>query len=173
MIEYAIRRLKEDLASKQQHPLGWLFSRETILVPMPKSAPLKDKAALWIPRRLCGAMRAQGLGSHIEELVERVEAVPKSAYAAPGDRPTPTRHYDTMRARRTMIPDVPIIVVDDVITRGATALGAVSRLRDLHIARNVYVFALFRAISQGEVEQMLAPVSGTVTLRRWGPQREP
>lgn len=58
-----------------------------------------------------------------------------------------------------------VLVVDDVITKGSTALAAASRLGDLYPKADVKIFALVR--TKGlvvDIERILDPAIGTVRL---------
>ena len=62
IIDYAARRVREELP---QLPLPRrLLQPEVTLVPAPKSTPLCQNA-LWVPRRLCEALKAQGLAANV------------------------------------------------------------------------------------------------------------
>lgn len=73
---------------------------DVVLVPTPRRAPLASKDALWPGRLLAEALVRGGLGARVLPCLTRTEAVPKSAFAAPGERPIPERHYATMRVER-------------------------------------------------------------------------
>src|SRR6266487_4662084 len=62
---------------------------------------------------------------------KRVAAVPKAAYAAGSDRPTPQQHLETMGVQGVLgLNPTEILVVDDVVTKGAMLLACVSLLQD-------------------------------------------
>ena len=58
-----------------------------------------------------------------------------------------------------------IILVDDVITRGATTLGAVNKLKDAFPNATIRVFAVMRTISNSdEFSEIIQPRVGTIRL---------
>ncbi|MCY2959174.1 MAG: hypothetical protein NTY35_03330 [Planctomycetota bacterium] len=62
-----------------------------------------------------------------------------------------------------------VLVVDDVITRGAVGLAAVSLLRQQMPDADIRVFAMIRTISSPEdFRQLLDPCSGVVALQADG-----
>jgi adenine/guanine phosphoribosyltransferase-like PRPP-binding protein len=66
------------------------------------------------------------------------------------------------------------VIVDDVVTRGSTLLGAASLLTDVLSCRKVSAFAAVRTMSELEdVPAMVAPAVGTITHRRGQLVREP
>lgn len=170
LIEYAVRRLFEEMTRE----LAELLPATATFVPMPRSAPFPPASkggqnVLWVTRRICEALQAMHLGAGWMPCLERVVAVPKSAYAGPGGRPSPQRHYDSFRVNKLLAPTQRVVVVDDVITKGATAIAAASRIKEAMPDVEVSVFALLR--TRGlipEVEQIVSPTIGTVQLTRGG-----
>lgn len=108
--------------------LAEVLGPEVTLVPAPKSAPLV-KGALWPAARICQELIRQGLGKEILPCVRRVTAVPKSAFAAPGLRPTPQQHLDSMAAGPVLSEPSRVTVIDDIVTKGATLLAVASHVR--------------------------------------------
>ncbi|MBI1664074.1 MAG: hypothetical protein IS860_11460 [Nitrosopumilus sp.] len=67
-----------------------------------------------------------------------------------------------------------IVLVDDVITPGATTLGAVNRLADAFPNAKIRVFAAMRTISNpDEFSEIIQPCIGTITLLNENTWREP
>jgi hypoxanthine phosphoribosyltransferase len=101
-------------------------------------------------------------------------AVPKSARAAPGERPPISLQYESLRAHSMVDVSDRILVVDDVVTKGATAVAAVSRLEEVYPEAQIALFATIR--TRGlvpEIEHILDPVVGTIRLADDEPNREP
>ena len=144
------------------------------LVPMPGHAPFKDPAGShWSARELCQHLACSGLASDWRPLLSRTEAVPKSAFCKPEDRPTVERHAETMTVSPELGVGEVITVVDDVITRGATMLAAVSLLAQAYPSATVRGFALIRSDTDCPIREVKSPVRGTVTVVPWGTKREP
>lgn len=149
------------------------FGDQVTLVPAPRSAPLPE-GALWPSLDICQAMVARGLAAATLPCVERTEAVPKSAFAKPGERPTPQRHYDTMAAEAQLEVPATLVVVDDFVTKGSTLLAAASRVAEAFPASNVLAFALVR--TKGivpEIDAILEPCIGEITYELATIRREP
>jgi hypothetical protein len=146
--------------------LGDFFS-DVVLVPVPGSAPLAT-GAVGRGVVICNALHAAGLGLEVRELVDRAAPVQKSATAAPVDRPTAAAHLASMRAKNAL--DVPrrVLLVDDVVTRGATLLAAASCLVAAFPTIEVRGFALLRAKSQDDIESMRDPRIGHIELAENG-----
>lgn len=153
------------------------LAKDVILVPMPKSSPLVSNTnALWVPREICKALNALGFGARVETLVERVKAVPKSSYAkTAADRASPQIHMESMKATRSSILEERITIVDDVITRGATLLGAASVLRESFPNAEIRGFAFIRTSkNKYHIDSILDPCLGIATMQPDGfSNREP
>lgn len=140
-----------------------LLGATTILVPTPGSA-VHRAGSLWVPLKICEALRARGLAASVEILLQRTVAVPKSAFAGRGARPNAQRHYDTIAATPAAAATDRIVLVDDVVTSGATLLGAASKLVDLYPEIPIVAFAAVRAVSGGDVANLRDPVRGAITM---------
>jgi len=106
--------------------------------------------------------------------LERVVAVPKSAFAARGERPSIDRHIESMRAGLDLSMGT-VTLVDDVVTKGATLLAAASVITEAFPRVEVRAFALIRTCGLvPEVDQIVDPTFGTITRNSWGSaRREP
>lgn len=154
--------------------LSHVLGPEVSLVPIPRSAPIKP-GTLWPAERICRALHAQGLAADVLPFLERIKAVHKSSTAAPKERATPEVHYESLRAivSPTLIPPRRITIVDDVITRGATFLGAYPHVAAAFPGIPIYCFAIVRTDSYKEIESIVDPIEGTISMRHGQPHREP
>jgi hypothetical protein len=145
MIEFVVRRLREEI---EDSVLEDLFTEDTVLVPAPGSAPLRRTGGsqLWPTRRVCDAMVAAGFGREVAPLLKRIEMVPKSAFVRPGEqRPGPAQHARTIEVATDLtVAAERFVIVDDVLTRGATMLGCASRLAQVYPDVEILGFALAR-----------------------------
>jgi len=105
------------------------FKPDTILVPTPKSSLMRPDT-LWVPERIAKALVSVGLGKEVLSCLFRRIPVPKAARSLPHMRPNAAKHYETIGIRSGLSPPDEILLVDDVVTRGATFLGAANRLAD-------------------------------------------
>ncbi len=132
------------------------------LVPMPRSAPLKS-GALWPAAALAEAMLASGLGVAVCPVLERAVAVRKSAYCLPGERPAPGEHTASLRVVAALPMGVKrAVIIDDIVTRGASLLGAARRLRASVDAAEILGFAAVRRVDDAEFVAMMAPCTGLI-----------
>jgi hypothetical protein len=174
--ERAIPFLAARLRSRlDEYPfLKYYFGTQVVLVPAPRSSPLKGEA-LWPTLRICEALVAAGLAERVEPYLERVKPVRKSATAGPGERPEPADHYDSVALKRKGVLGVPttITLVDDVITRGATFVGLLPHLQATFPNAAIRCFAFVRTVSSGEITQVLDPVEGTIIFDGGVLKRQP
>ena len=153
------------------------FQSKPVLVPVPKSSPIRP-GDLWVPQRIADSMVKEGLGRDVQPCLERHTAVLKSAYSPPSKRPKVRQHYDSFSVEAlTDLDD--LVLVDDVVTRGATFLGAARRLRERFPNAQIRAFALIcTRSSPAEFSTFEDPRVGRITLqgdesyRHLGPHKQ-
>lgn len=124
---------------------------------------------LWVPMRIATALVKMGLGKEVVSCLVRDDPVPKAASSVPNERPTAIQHYESMSVQGLLSTPDEILLVDDVVTRGATLLGAANRLADVFPQTRIRAFATMRTISNpNEFEKVLVPCVGTIELRGSG-----
>ena len=143
------------------------LARNVTLVAVPGRAPLAPGASSRT-QTICDALLRCGLAREVVALLERIEPVLKSAYAAPVERPLAEQHYATMAMTPSLLVPTRVLLVDDVVTRGATLLGAASRIKEAFPACEVRGFALVRTESFDEVTVVRDPKVGTIEIARTG-----
>jgi hypothetical protein len=168
--DYAARRLADELSAS---PLRGLFLGDPLLVPVPRSSRSVE-GGIWPAFNIAAALVRHGIGAALLPCLTRVNAVPKSAFAAAGTRPKPGEHFESIECRSMVTDRPPLCLIDDVITKGATLLGAASRLQQTFPQANISAFALVRTLGFVEdIERIVEPAVGTVSLRGDEAVREP
>src|SRR6267143_3540503 len=142
-------------------------------MPIPRSAPLRSRDALWPARRICEALVAANLGAIVVPALVRHTAVQKSAIAPAGQRPGPIDHLNSAKVDidSTVSAKQGITLVDDFITRGAHFLGMYPLVANAFPHQTISCFALVRTNSFEEVTAMIAPVTGTIKNHGGRPSR--
>lgn len=127
VIALAAKRARETLPV---YPfLKTCLGSHVALVPMPRST-LQKSGALWPAHRICQALLQEGLGREILPCLRRSKPVQKAALAAPGQRPEPEDHYNSISVSVDLIQrPTEITVIDDVITRGSSFVGIFPHLK--------------------------------------------
>jgi len=154
--------------------LSPILSVTATLVPIPKSS-LPTKDGLWVPELLSKGLVAAGFGRRVAPLLERTEPIPKAARSLSTDRPTALKNYQTLAARKDLDTPSELVLIDDVVTAGATLLGSANRLAEAYPDIAIRGFAAARTLTDpSRFHKTVDPVVGTITLRLNGrTQRDP
>lgn len=177
VIDLVARRLR------QMWPIDELteaLSADVVFVPVPGSSPRSSEDSLWVPQRICAALNSAGFGRGTLPLLRRTRRVPRSGSSSSADgRPSPLQHFESIDVELPLaVPDrVRLVLVDDVVTRGATLLACASRLHEAFPSTPVTCFAIARTMSEGfddSIEDLKVPVRGAIRLTESGAtQRRP
>jgi hypothetical protein len=146
------------------------FVPEVGLVPVPGHAPLAP-GAVGTTQRIALSLLTRQLAAEVVPLLERHALVSKSAFSRPADRPRAGDHYRTLRIRKTLLIPRRVLLVDDFVTRGATLIGAASRIAEELPDVEVRAFALVRSITEGEIAAIRDPCEGWIELATDGETR--
>jgi hypothetical protein len=145
--------LTSELIAKMIHenmnnlPFCTFFQSNTILVPAPSSSLMK-KDTLWVPERIANALVKQGFGKQVVSCIRRETAVQKAATSPSHERPTAQDHYNSLSVQHENLSEPEdILLIDDVITRGATLLGCANRLVTAFPKCRIRAFAAMRTES--------------------------
>jgi hypothetical protein len=145
-------------------PFADYFNVNPILVPTPNSS-LNRSGTLWVSQRLATALFRRGLGSRVAECLNRVTPLRKSATSLAADRPKAREHYDSMEVTRMLDEPTEILLIDDIVTRGATLLGAANKLADAFPHARIRALVAMRTISTPSVfVRINEPCIGTIAL---------
>lgn len=156
------------LQNRTKLPFVSYFQQDTMLIPVPKSSLMKPNT-LWVPERIASAIVRVGLAKEVSPCLSRIKSVPKAARSLPKDRPKPTDHYNSISVQKSMDQPGKLLLIDDVITRGSTLLGAANRLSDVFPNTPILAFAAIRTISNPqEFTKIYEPCTGMITLRTSG-----
>lgn len=164
MSEFVAQFVKE---KRGNLPFSHLFDSNSVLVPTPSSA-LKKPDSLWVPNRIALALKKE-LGCEVAECLVRVKPLPKSATSAASSRSTAAQHFESLEVQEILAQPKSILLIDDVVTRGATLFGAANRLAESYPDAQIAAFAALRTISNpAEFKSVNDPVKGFITLQSNG-----
>jgi predicted amidophosphoribosyltransferase len=151
---------------------AWL-NGTAVAIPVPKST-LARPGSLWVPYHLCEALREAGLVADVAVLLERIQAVPKAATSLPQNRATVEVHYRSLGVRPSLAIPSRILLVDDIITRGATLYASALRLVEAFPTSQIQAFAAMRTISDEALFKGISdPCRGNITRHGDQTHREP
>ncbi len=142
MLKYAVRVHQQAQESPQ---LAGFFRSDDLLVPVPGSTP-NTCGSTWVAAALADALVRAGVGSMVWRGLHRICPVRKSATAAPGARPSVSRHYESFLIERPPKTLASVVLIDDVVTKGRTFLAAATRLREAFPEAEIRAFALLRTL---------------------------
>jgi hypothetical protein len=170
MLKYALRVRQQ---AEDSPPLAGFFGGSDVLIPVPGSEPYMA-GGLWAAEHLSIALVNAGLGGVAWSGLHRIRAVPKSATAARGDRPTVSLHYESFVVERPLVLPDRIVLIDDVVTKGRTLLAAASRVREAFPCAKIRAFALLRTMGLiSGVHRLLDPCTGEILWRCGDAHRRP
>lgn len=157
-VEKIIENMKSNL---NKLPFSDFFEDEPVLVPIPRSAK-SWSGYLWVPYEICISLERNNLG-RTKELLKRIRSVARSSKSQAHNRPSPSEHYDSLSCKSLIGTFDKFVLVDDVITRGHTAIGAAWRLSEAFPNAEVVVFAVFRTVSNpSDFKGLNEPQRGTI-----------
>jgi predicted amidophosphoribosyltransferase len=167
IIELTVERLVQRIPGSR---LEGFFDGAWALVPMPGSAAYAKANSVTPTRSICRAMHASGLGERVLPILRRVQTVQKSAFSSPSERPSAVAHFESMAVELPLheAPPARVLLVDDVVTRGATAMGAAARLRASFPEVTVALFTIARLDPM--TEAFYDPCVGVITIQADGSQ---
>jgi adenine/guanine phosphoribosyltransferase-like PRPP-binding protein len=67
-------------------------------------------------------------------------------------------------AQGVLEPPTRIVLVDDFVTRGATLVGACSRVAEAFPGAEIRAFAAVRTMTGSEITELVQPVAGEIRL---------
>jgi hypothetical protein len=164
--EYLARRIS---FLDSNSPCRSILRSDVILVPVPGCGRQRP-GTLWVAERLSISLQANGLGAQVMLWLKRETPVQKSAFANPGERPSVGDHYSSFKTTDANLAGRgAIVLVDDVITRGATMLAAAIRMNESFPNHSIAGFAMLRTMGYSRpFESYVHETSGTITRNEWG-----
>jgi hypothetical protein len=158
-ISSTMERRRSDL------PFDSIFRINAVLVPLPRSSLLQPDS-LWVPERLAKALIKRRFGARVMPCLTRLRAVRKSATSQADQRPTPTEHFESFAVQGNLGSAEDIVLIDDIVTRGHTMIGAANRLLEVFPSSRVHAFAAMRTLSDWtDFSHIYDPQIGSIEYR--------
>ena len=153
-------------------PFKGFFSPNTCLIPVPKTT-LMQPNTLWVSSKIAQEFSKRKLGVYCECL-KRISPLPKAAFAPQGMRPSAHDHFQSLECQLPLNKPTEIVLIDDIITRGATLIGCANRIRASLPNASIKAFAVMRTVSNpNDFKQIIDPCVGTIKNYSHGTFREP
>jgi hypothetical protein len=170
---HVIKRIADEMAKRKDAELVKFFEGEVSLVPVPKSAPLAP-GAFWPAHKICEQLLSVGFGNEILSNLVRKYPTKKSAYTQAGvPRLEPDEHCKSFEWNGGLIAPKKIILIDDVVTRGSTFLGAAQLIRKHFPNIEISGFAISRTIKKFNITSIIDPCVGKIILFNGSLNRHP
>ena len=154
--------------------LAEFFQTSDVLIPIPANQPGEAREA--ISSRLADALVEHGLAARAWNGLLRTRAVPKSATAAPGRRPSVLTHYQSLGVVTgdSAPAQGSLLLIDDVVTKGRTLFSAAVRLHEAFPGARIRAFALVRTLGfVHDLKRLLEPCAGRIDWRDGDVHRSP
>ena len=136
-------------------PLPPFLGAIDALVPLPSHAPLVQ-GGLWIAYRIAQELLAAGIGRQICPWVLRTQTIARSSASSAQNRPQPPDHFASTSLSRDaleqMFPPENFCLVDDVVTRGSTAVGCAAHLLQQFPSVPVFLLSLARTETDRDLQ---------------------
>jgi hypothetical protein len=150
---------------RSELPFSSFFRTNSVLVPLPRSSLLQPDS-LWVPERIAAALVRRRFGARVLPCLTRARAVRKSATSQAGQRPTPTEHFESLAVQGNLQSTEDIVIVDDIVTRGHTMIGAANRLLEAFPSARIQAFAAMRTVSDWmDFSHIYNPQNGLIEYR--------
>jgi len=130
---------------------------------MPRSSLLAPKA-LWPARRIAEVLVTAGLARSVLECLRRTRPLPRASLVPANERPSPAAKLESMACDTPVIAPPEDLIVDDVVTTGASLLAAASILAHTMPRTRVRSLAIARTMSGEEVDPIRQPCVGRIRL---------
>jgi len=143
-----------------------------IAIPVPGSG-IRRRDSLWVPMEICKVLLQLELVSDILPCLERVKPVSKSSSSTRGNRSDPIDHFNSIEITELMPNDMSIVLVDDVITRGATIAGCAAKLMENESSLSIVAFSVIRTMGLGNFSKVVDPAKGTIKASHYRSDRDP
>jgi predicted amidophosphoribosyltransferase len=154
-------------------PFRNCFDNNPILVPVPNSSK-RQEDTLWVPHKLATALHENGLGMSVSTMLERKTTLSKAATSAAKDRPKALEHFNSLEVQHILSEAKHILLIDDVVTSGATLLGAANKLFESYPWAEIRAFTAMRTMSDpNDFKELLDPCTGHIYLNGEKTQRVP
>ena len=123
------------------------FFDNSVLVPIPRSTPTVE-GAVFPSNVIAETLVRNGLGNGVSACLKWIVAIPKSSrqYSAE-TRNSVQAHLDSLSVESKLIMEPNLILIDDVLTLGRTAMASAIKLHEAFPEKNIKIFCSFRTRS--------------------------
>lgn len=123
------------------------YFTEAVLIPIPRSTlTLQDS---FLPAKvIADVFLRNGIGNSVSVCLKRINAIPKSSSQFSAEtRNSVQTHLDSLGVEPVLIPEKKIVIIDDVLTLGRTAMAAAIKLQEAFPDKEIVIYSPFRTRS--------------------------
>lgn len=153
-----------------------ILENDAILVPIPRSSPLIE-GGVWPSNIIAEQLITHGLGRRVSTCISRIKSVRKSSRTSNADdRPSVSEHCNSFNVTPDLDSLEKIVLIDDVLTLGRTAIACAILLRQYFPEIEIRLFAFFRTRGlMPEIDELIHPEVGKLaynpkTGKSWFPK---
>ncbi|WPO84600.1 phosphoribosyltransferase (plasmid) [Chryseobacterium sp. JJR-5R] len=140
----------------------------SVLVPIPRSTPLVA-GAVYPAKTLAEGLLKYGFGNSLQSILKRTQPINKSSNNFTAEtRNTVQTHLDSMKVRPLLITEPTIVLIDDILTLGRTAMASAMKLQDVYPDKEIKIFCPFRTRGWEDKNLLVSLESGYMNLSNDG-----
>jgi uracil phosphoribosyltransferase len=148
--------------------LDTFFEGEITMVPIPSSS-LKQEETLKPPLEICKLLYNARPNLQTADCLKRHKSIKKSSLGfTKSDRPSVQDHLDSINLNDIFISTNKILIVDDVLTTGTTAMACAKIVKSRYPESKIAVFSFLRPTQLDESiskkDKITQIICGTITL---------
>lgn len=134
------------------------------LVPIPRSTPLVQ-GAVFPSKTLAETLLSNGLGNAMYPCLNRIVPINKSSSSFTAEtRNTVPTHTNSLEVEPFIIPEPTIILIDDILTLGRTAIASSLKLQAIYPDKVIKIFCPFRTRSFADNNILVFLETGVIEL---------
>lgn len=140
------------------------YFENSVLVPVPRNSPIVE-GAVYPSRIITEKLVSEGIGIEFSDCLIRTKTIPKSSNNFSAEtRNSVETHSESLSVNPILITQPTIIIVDDVLTLGRTAMASAIKIQDQYPDKEVKIFCPFRTRSFKDDNLLLDIRHGEMTL---------
>jgi hypothetical protein len=140
------------------------YFKDSVLIPIPRSTPLVV-GAVFPAKTLAEGLLRYGFGNNVYTSLKRTLPINKSSNNFSAEtRNTVQTHLDSLTVEPLLITEPIIILVDDILTLGRTAMASAMKLQDIYPDKEIKIFCPFRTRGWKDENILVSLKIGTMSL---------
>lgn len=140
------------------------YFNNAALIPIPRSTPLVP-GAVFPSKVLAETLISNGLGNNVYNCLNRIVPINKSSSSFSAEtRNTVPIHTNSLGVQPWIIAEQTIILIDDILTLGRTAIACAMKLKAVYPDKEIKIFCPFRTRSFVDHDILVSLETGPIEL---------